>query len=265
MTMFDTVLLDVNGTLLPAGPTPSVDETTWNDLRAVLTRIRAAGITVGLCSDSPVDSLTRLGSGLDLVDFPVIAENGNVLVLRGNSRLVSPFPDATSVQSVICNLADAHSLVRLPDVFAPEFGGSVVGEGYWAFGAGRRASLSVFAGPSFIEDAGVHVLGWAHQSGVELSVDSSPHNGFLGVHPYFCRLEGKRKALEELARQGRKVLMIGDSLADWSPDPFVCCAFVATAKVPQSVRGRAWAVSDRSDTEGVIDLLLRVLARAVKE
>jgi hypothetical protein len=260
---FDLVLLDVNGTLVPSRPArpPSRDEV--DRLAVALAPVRDAGIAVGLCSDSPLERLRDFGHHIGRGapgTFPVVAENGNVVDL-GTPRVTAPFPWRTAVRSLVTRLARERGLVRGADVSAPEFGGRPVEDGAWAFGADRRASVSVFGPRDLVAEAGPYLTGWARDNAVEMSVDCAPRNGFVGVHPYAPTTTGKRRALGVLAREGHRPLMVGDSAADWAPPASgVRCAFVGGTTVPARILAQAWYVSGRPEIDGVIDILRRVAA-----
>ncbi|MEU8567400.1 hypothetical protein AB0C51_03390 [Streptomyces pathocidini] len=259
-----TVLLDVNGTLLPAGSSAHSSRCGWDRLRDALGPLHADGLTVGLCSDSPLEQLREFGRQIGLgtaTTFPVVAENGNVISLDGGIRVMAPFPAAASVRALISEIAAAHGLEQLQDAPAPEFGGTPVTPRTWAFGENRRASVSVFAPPSLVTAAARALGSWALDHGIELGLDRSPRRCFLGVHPYTPYRTGKRRTLEVLAGEGHRPLMVGDSLSDWvPPGRGVRCAFVGDATVPEPVRASAWFASTLPGPDGVVDVLRRVAA-----
>ncbi|MDI5961479.1 HAD family hydrolase [Streptantibioticus silvisoli] len=266
--LFDTVLLDVNGTLVPSVARPPEQGPALRRFRALVRRLTAAGVRVGLCSDSPLEQLRELGTGIGLEaapGFPVIAENGNVVADGAAVRVVTPFPALPQVRAEVERAAVAHGLRRAADVTAPEFGGGPPAPGTWAFGANRRASAGVFGPPDFVRDAARCVALRCGDDGVEVSVGLSPDGSCAGIHPYAPAELGKRTTLARLAgERGRRVLMVGNSPADWIPGvPGVACAFVADDSVPDDVRDAAWYVSPGEDLEGVVDILGRVVRRAV--
>ena len=258
----DTVLLDVNGTLLHGGSSPYLPKGQWERLREAVGLLRADGLAVGLCSDSPLEQLREFGERIGLGStpaFPVVAENGNVVSLRGEVRVMAPFPAAAAVRALVGGIAAAQGLEQREDVAAPEFGGPPPGHRGWAFGDNRRTSVSVFAPPSLVTAAARSLARWADDRGTELGLDCSPRHGFLGVHPYAPCQVGKRRTLEALAREGHRLLMVGDSPADWVPvGRGVRCAFVANTTVSEPVRAAAWFVSTRPGPGGVLDVLRRV-------
>ncbi|MGA4845768.1 hypothetical protein ACOBQB_05705 [Streptomyces sp. G5(2025)] len=252
----------MNGTLLPSGTSSShASRRVRRLLREALALSYARGYAVGLCSDSPLEQLGEFGERVGLgaaSTFPVVAENGNIVSFDGAVRLMTPFPASGAVRGIVGDVAAAHGAERLKDTSSPEFGGTPVSHRTWAFGANRRASVSVFAPPPLITEAARTLAGWARDHGVELGLDRSARHGFLGVHPYTPWHSGKRRTLEVLAREGHRLLMVGDSLADWVPaGRGVRCAFVANAAIPEPVRASAWFVSSRPGPDGVVDVLRR--------
>lgn len=254
--MSDIVLLDVNGTLIPADPAVAPDRDATRQLRHRLVALRARGVRVGLCSDSPLEQLRGFGHRIGLgppATFPLLAENGNVVGLDGRVRVTTPFPDRDRVRAVVSSAAAGHGLTRTDDVIAVEFGGRRLGHGEWGFGANRRASVSVFGPRTFIAAAEAVLARWTRGAG--LSVDASLERGFLGIHPYAPAHTGKARAVTTLARAGHRVLLVGDSRGDWVPDPAVCCAFVGETAITDDIRAAAWHVSTLPDVEGVVDIL----------
>lgn len=260
MTAFDMVLLDVNGTLLPSGASTGPVTQAGSGFTAAVRDLRAAGARVGLCSDSPLEQLRVFGSAIGLGDpgaFPVAAENGNVLAVGAEPRLLVGLSAAAGIRATIVGVAASYGLKQAADAVAPEFGGSPLGEREWAFGANRRASVSAFGPAEFIAAAGAALTDRARWAGI--SVDASPRHRYLGVHPYPLIGAGKRRALTALAGAGHHVLMVGNSLSDWVPaEKGVRCAFVADPALPAYVRASAWFCSPRPDLAGVVDVLTRV-------
>ncbi|MFC6093130.1 hypothetical protein [Saccharothrix lopnurensis] len=255
------VLLDVNGTLVPAGAT-EVDRGALAGVVEAVEGLRGRA-QVGLCSDSPLRSLRDFGTSLGLAEgFPVVAENGNVTRIGGVTRVRVPFPGLAEVRAVIAGTATEHGLRRRGEQESPEFGGAPVEPGVWAFGAGRVASVAVFAEGSFVEAAGRRVAEWAADR-APLAVDSSPAHGFLGVHPYPVLRSGKAAALTALAEAGWEPVMVGDTMSDWvPPGTGVRCGFVGGALVTAEVRAAAWALARSPGAEGVAELLRRIAEEA---
>jgi hypothetical protein len=263
---FDIVLLDVNGTLVPSLPGGRPDPLSLRRFRSLVDRLTGMGVAVGLCSDSPLEQLWEFGGDIGLGEapgFPVVAENGNVAALDGAVRILTPFPARRSIRAGVAKAAAEHRLRRVGDVTAPEFGGSPPASGQWAFGANRRASVSVFGAPDFIDAVQQEVTGWSADNGVPVSVEVSPDRSCAGIHPYARAELGKRTALAQLAsREPKRILLVGNSPADWVPDvDSVRCAFVADPVVPGYVRDAAWYASQKAELEGVIDILGHVIRR----
>ncbi len=262
---FAVVFLDVNGTLVPSDPGVPPEALSLRRFRALVRQLRSMGMVVGLCSDSPLEQLGEFGTRIGLgttPEFPVIAENGNVVAVGGTVRVTTPFPALPDVRAEVIRTAVAHGLARVDDVAAPEFGGRPPFGREWAFGTNRRASASVFGAPDFIHDVRQRVTEWCAHKRIDISVAVGPDGSYAGIHPYALVELGKRVALAELAARdpSKRTLMVGNSPADWVPGvPGVDCAFVADTAVPQYVRDAAWYVSPKSDLEGVIDVLRHVL------
>ncbi|MEU3711140.1 hypothetical protein [Streptomyces catenulae] len=260
-----TVLLDVNGTLVPSVPrrgAPAPE--TSGAFRHAVREVRAAGIRVGLCSDSPVEQLREFGRAIGLgppATFPVLAENGNV-VAGERIRVLTPFPGRDAVRAQVAECADRHGLRHGGELRAPEFGGTPLPPGAWGLGANRRASLSVFGPVPFVAAVERHLTRWAARNSVTLAVEPSPARTYAGIHPYAPIRLGKRRALAGLAAEGlRDVLLVGDSPADWIPGvPGVRSAFVAGAALPAEAEAGAWHRSREPELAGVLDILRRVAA-----
>lgn len=261
---FDVVLLDVNGTLVPSRFDGSLDAGAVGRFRGLVEQLTSTGVAVGLCSDSPLEQLWEFGHefGLgEVAEFPVVAENGNVIAVGGAVRVIAPFPARERIRSEVADVAAEHGLRRVVDVTAVEFGGRRPVGREWAFGANRRASVSVFGPADFVRDAGRSVNAWSAANGVSVSVEFSPNASYAGIHPYRDIDRGKSRALARLVEaEPKRILMVGNSAADWIPDvPGVRCAFVADTSVPLDARVGAWHLSQKPDLEGVIDILDQVI------
>jgi len=260
---FDLVLLDVNGTLVPSLPGERPDADATRRFPRLVRRLTAEGVVVGLCSDSPAEQLWEYGRRLGLgpaagaaPGFPVVAENGNVAADRtGTTDVVTPFPDRDTVREQVARVAAAHALRQAGDVTAPEFGGTEPDAGQWAFGANRRASVSVFGPRPFIHEV----------RRLTPAVELRPDHRYAVIHPYTPIRRGKRIALARLAvRTPRRTLMVGNSPADWIPGvPGVHCAFVHDPAVPGEIWEKSWYASRKKDLEGVVDILEKVLRHHV--
>ncbi|WP_405513230.1 hypothetical protein [Streptomyces canus] len=272
---FDLVLLDVNGTLVPSLPGSRPDAEATRLFPVLVRRLTAEGVVVGLCSDSPAEQLweygRRLGLGLDAASgaapgFPVVAENGNVAADgTGTIDVVTPFPDRSVVCGEVARAAAAHGLHRTGDVTAPEFGGTEPAAGEWAFGANRRASVSVFGPSPFVHEVRRRVPTAIARGRADLSVEFRPDHRYAVIHPYAPVERGKRIALARLAiRTPQRTLVVGNSPADWIPGvPGVRCAFVRDPAVTGEMREASWYASEKNDLEGVVDILENVLRHQV--
>ncbi|WP_030559922.1 HAD family hydrolase [Streptomyces aureocirculatus] len=258
------VLLDVNGTLVPHDtPGPPLPRIAARLARAVALA-HEAGVSVGLCSDSPLEQLRAFGHHIGLGPpgrFPVVAENGAIVAWDGRLRPKRPFPHRAAVRAVVSRRALAAGLRQSQDVVGPEFGGGRPPGDAWAFGANRRSSVSVFAPPDLVTVWARYLTCWGRRAGVRLAVDAAPRHSYLGIHSCVPLRSGKRRVLAELARAGHRVVMVGDSPADWvPPGTGVRCAFVADANVPAAVRAACWHAATRPGAAGVVEVLRRVAA-----
>ncbi|MFJ2111395.1 hypothetical protein ACIOEX_05675 [Streptomyces sp. NPDC087850] len=257
-----TILLDLNGTLIPSSPGAPQDTAGLRKVGQLAQELGAAGSVVGLCSDSPLEQLWEFGQDIGLGEpreFPVVAENGNVADIDGRVRVMTPFAARKQVRSTVAALASEHGLQQADETLAPEFGGVRPGRDQWAFGANRRASVSVFGPRDFLVTVGQRLRDWAGGNHTEISTESSPDGRYLGIHPYRRVDLGKQRTLATLASGQKELLMIGNSLADWVPACYgVRCAFVADSNIPDDVRAEAWRISEQPDVHGVIDILTRL-------
>ncbi|MFG2939703.1 hypothetical protein [Streptomyces sp. NPDC048282] len=262
--LFDVVLLDVNGTLVPSVPDGRTDAIAMSHFCSLVGQLTSMSVAVGLCSDSPVEQLRTFGRSIGLGRsswFPVVAENGNVVAVGSELEVIAPFPALPHIRAEVAKTAARCGLRQVGDVTAPEFGGSTPTRQEWAFGANRRASASVFGAPLFIQRVQQSVTEWSARHRVDASVELSPDGAYAAIHPYAHAELGKRRALAQLAaREPTRTLLVGNSPADWVPHvEGVSCAFVADTSIPEHLRDAAWYASQKTDLEGVIDILQRVI------
>lgn len=240
------VLLDVNGTLFPdESADGTIDPVVIEQLTEISGLLKAKGVSLGLCSDSPVDPLQDLAHRLGL-DGVVVAENGNLVVHDGKKVTVRSLPDIAECRRIIEEIAAREGFVRTDDMLSPEFGGVPLDSGdRWAFGKGRETSVSVFGPAKLIEALGQEIGG-----NDQISVDCSPEYGFFGIHPGRYK-ENKGKTLE-LVRKGRPtVILVGNSMSDWvPPQTGVQCAFVGDARISEEVAAQAFFRADPSAKAG---------------
>jgi hypothetical protein len=262
---FSLVLLDVNGTLIPSGSRGRWDSAYEHQFSYLVGKLATRGIDVGLCSDSPLEQLWRFGHDIGLrgtPHFPAVAENGNVVAIDGEISIFAPFPAREHIEEFVELVAAELGLHRTADVSAPEFGGTVPAEGQWGFGQNRRASVSIFGPPNFVDQVRCRLIAWSGINDVCASIRLSSDQSYAVIHPYSCTEIGKRRAVARLTeRESALILMVGNAIADWIPGvEGVRCAFVAdAAPLPAEVQESAVYCSPRPDLGGVIDILYRVI------
>jgi hydroxymethylpyrimidine pyrophosphatase-like HAD family hydrolase len=250
------VFVDVNGTLFsdesPDGYIPQDD---IEQLKQTVINAGIKGISVGLCSDSPLPQLQILAEKLG-VSGPIAAENGNVLYNNGKTLVINPLSNIESYKQQIYENAQQLGIPQSEDAIAKEFGGNSPEslDQQWSFGANRLASVTVF-GPSQM----VQKLGEVFTGQHDISVDCSPEYNFFAIHPGYDYKQAKGKTLGTLASFGHNVIMIGNSMSDWvDPNTGVKCAFVAKSRVTSEVSEHAAYISDKLFTEGVIDIINKI-------
>lgn len=232
------VLLDVNGTLLPDYEDNfALRDTDVASLVRQVCRLERIGIAVGLCSDSPLDDLVRLADRLSLRG-PIFAESGGVVTYNSEEQQFRFLIERQALFDQIALLAFLHDY-RVPDwaksgVGSPEFANLDdeprfldYESGEWAFGRGRKASLSVFAPAPLIE----LIVDWVRNSGLHhhWHMDVSPEYNFLGIHAYPVQ-ECKGEIIDLMAQFGKQILMVGNSNSDLVREG-AACAFVGNAQI----------------------------------
>lgn len=245
------VFLDVNGTLLDETATDStIDPDALLSFLSAVSALRDNGIAIGLHSDSPQAQLKELANEIGLGDVPIIAENGAILSYNEKTVVLAPLHDKEKHMAHISRIASELGYTHVSDIVAVEFGGTPVsyGNGEWAFGANREASISVFGPAELIRNLGDQFEGAA---------DCSPEYNYLGVHATDSR-QGKAIALKLLKGFGYDVHMVGNSMSDWiDPESAVPCSFVGGARITPEAAGLASYISDLPTIWGVIDCLSR--------
>lgn len=250
------IFIDVNGTLFSDdsedGYIPPEDIAL---LKKSITDTKSRGVSVGICSDSPLPQLQKLAEQLG-IDGPIAAENGNVLFYQESTFLVNSLPYIDMYKHKIRQKGTELGLLQGNDSVAKEFGGehSENLELEWSFGADRVASVTVFGSSKMIS-----LLGELFKDDPDISVDCSPEYNFFALHPGKNYKTSKGKTLSTLTFFGHNILMIGNSMSDWVPgDTGVQCAFVSNHRVSGEVSSQAAYVSDQLLIEGVIDILNRI-------
>lgn len=238
------IFLDVNGTLIRPGES-EVNALARAELITRCAAAEAAGYSIGLCSDSPLDGLQRLAGQLGITG-PIIAENG-ALVANGNARpvVLRFFPNRETAIGTIERIAERHGVRRESDRWAVEFGGKNpnssenTGQAWYAFGAGRHETIAVFGSPEFIAELGK--VDWRALMGGtdEMTFDCNPHAGsygFFSLQPLADYRAGKTRTLEALVQLGIQVRMIGDGESDVAPrSSGVVVGLVGNTKVDPSI------------------------------
>lgn len=251
------VFLDVNGTLFPDESTDGyMPEEDIGSFKKTIAEAKRKGLSVGLCSDSPLPQLEVLAKKLG-VDGPILAENGNILFHAGQTFTLNSLSNIEKLKGQIRSLATKFGFEQTNDCIAPEFGGRRIDvkKSQWGFGANREASVTVFGPPKLIQRLGSRFGG----SQQRFSVDCSPEFNFFAIHPGKNYQVNKGIALNTLAVYGHNVVMVGNSMSDWvEPGHGVLCAFVKDARINSITAGKAGYISDKPVIKGVIDILEKI-------
>lgn len=251
------IFLDVNGTLFPDESTDGyIAEEDIYSLKTAVNKIKEKGLSVGLCSDSPLIQLKEFSQKMG-IDGPIIAENGNIIFNDGQVLVLNELSDIEIYKGQIIDQAHELGFQQTDDSIAPEFGGSPVDvqNSLWSFGANREASITVFGPAYLIERLGSHFNGQKQ----EFSVDCSPEYNFFAIHPGENYKLNKGQALNTLAAFGQNIIMVGNSMSDWvEPEQGVICAFVNGARINSDIVNKAGYISDKQTIKGVIDILEKI-------
>ncbi len=251
------IFIDVNGTMIPEGSTDgfiSLEEQAA--LRSAVCEASRNGISVGLCSDSPLPQLQEFAHSLG-IQGPILAENGNVIYHNDKYLILQSLDSIPALKTQITALSDEFGFTQSEDSVAPEFGGSREPHDShsWSFGANRIASVTVFGPPALIN----HIHAGLTSSAIN-NVDASPQHGYLAIHPGPNYRVNKGRALDTLSVFGHSIMMIGNSISDWvDPARGVRCAFVSNAALPDDIALKAAYISERELLGGVIDIIEKVL------
>lgn len=251
------VFVDINGTLFPDDSTNGyIPEEDIRSFKQTIVGSRKKGLSVGLCSDSPLPQLKVLAEKLG-VDGPVLAENGNILSYGSQTLTLMALSDIELLKEQIGLLAAESGFQQANDCIAPEFGGNQVDvkKSQWGFGANRETSVTVFGPSKLIQRLGSRFGGSQQRFGV----DCSPEFNYFAIHPGENYRLNKGMALNTLAAYGHNVVMVGNSMSDWvDPDHGVICAFVKDARIDSNVVGKTDYISDKPVIKGVIDILEKI-------
>jgi len=247
------VFIDINGTLISEhavdGDIPEEDVIA---LQQVIITVKEKGISVGLCSDSPLPQLQQFAQTIG-IDGPIIAENGNLIYNNGNTLSINSLESSEAYKKIITEEANNMKYEQINDSIAVEFGGKGYDyhSSFWSFGANRETSITVFGPATFIEH-----LGNVFPGNSAYSVDASPEYNYFAIHPGENYKTNKGKTLNLLSQYGHGIIMIGNSMSDWvEPSTGVQCAFVSGSKITEEITMNAAYVSDKPLIQGVIDSL----------
>lgn len=250
------VFLDVNGTLIPDGAKDGfIPKEDMQLLQEAIIEAHSKGISIGLCSDSPLQQLSEFGARLG-ISGPIIAENGNLISNNGNISIVNSLDAIDTIKARVSETANTLNYQQINDSIAPEFGGKKVvsGSTNWSFGANRIASVTVFGPAPLIES-----LGNTYGVSSEYSVDASPEYNYFAIHPGTNFKENKGKILTVLSKYGYNVVMVGNSSSDWvNPESGVQCTFVANSRIDNKIMEKAAFISNEPLVKGVVDIIKKV-------
>lgn len=245
------VFVDVNGTLIPD---ESADGFISNEhmllLQQTLEQAKKKGLSIGLCSDSPLQQLQEFAAKLG-IDGPIIAENGNLVFHSGKTLVINSLASIEAIKAQIYSQASELNYQQGDDCVAPEFGGSKVNfeSNSWSFGANRQTSITVFGPSTLIESLGVTF-------NTDYSVDASPKYNYFAIHPGSNYKVNKGQTLNVLSLYGHNVIMVGNSTSDWvEPTLGAQCAFVSNSRITKDVTEKAAYISNKDLVEGVVDTI----------
>lgn len=249
------IFVDVNGTLFSDNSSDgSIPKADVELLQQSVINATNKGVSVGLCSDSPLPQLLDLSERLGMTG-PIAAENGNILYNNGKVLVVNPLTDRDNYRQQISTIAGELGLQASEEVVAKEFGGNLADvEIQWGFGANRIASVTVFGPPELTQR-----LEETFGNQEDISTDYSPEYSYYAIHSGDDYKQNKGKTLGLLAAYGHNVLMIGNSISDWvNPETGVQCAFVADSRINEDVVQQAAYISNKPLVQGVTDIINKV-------
>lgn len=251
------VFLDVNGTLFPDDSTdgyiPAEDILSF---KQTVARVKGKGLSVGLCSDSPLPQLQTMAEKLG-IDGPILAENGNILSYTDQTFVLNALSDIEVFKEHISSVAAKTGFQQADDCVAPEFGGNSVDvENFqWAFGANRKTSVTVFGPSQLIQ----HLGSGFSDPRQDFSIDCSPEYNYFAIHPGKNYKLNKGKSLNTLVAYNHNVVMVGNSMSDWvEPNRGVLCTFVGGARINPNAADKAGYISEKPVIKGVIDILGKI-------
>jgi hypothetical protein len=252
------VFLDVNGTLIPDDSTDGyIKPEDVSKLQELIRALKEKGMSVGLCSDSPLQQLIHFGSNLG-IDGPVVAENGNIIFYNGNKIILNGINNVERIKSWLTEHLVEYGYPNVEDCIAPEFGGKSFDNPSieWAFGANRETSITVFGS----EEVMRIVYPMIAKCYPSLTIDYSfSLPGYIGIHQGEFKKQ-KGICLNTLSLFGHSIVIVGNSMSDWvERDNGVMCAFVAGSRIDEKTAKNCAYVSDKQTIKGVIDILEKLL------
>lgn len=265
----ECLFLDINGTLILPGE-PGVPELLEEELMQGVERLQRNGISVGLCSDSPLSALTRLASRWGMKG-PILAENGDLVACHDRTASLNAMHSVDLVREAICRIAQRTSHRLLPEMYAVDFGNTVPSlKSGFAFGAGRVNSLSCFADKEFIDvlrkelPTELRMIGGSEQLAFDFNPDCGPY-GVAIIHAGGAIDRGKQRAFSTLRDGGvEKLWMIGDGMAD-----LVAGSGMQSLLVGQSASSKlgqeAIRFTHTPGVAGVIEMIDSVIAERLRE
>lgn len=263
------LFLDLNGTLIQPGES-GVPELLERDLIEAVNQVQASGVSVGLCSDSPLAPLAQLAARWGM-NGPILSENGDLVTSRGQSVALKRIDMMDRVKSEIRRIANTLGYEERPEMYAVDFDSRQTPlSGSFAFGQGRSASISCFADSSLIEQLREELPAALKREGIteSLAFDFNPNCGPYGVailHAGQDVRSGKQDAMDLLPAGGvKKIWMIGDGPADVVVGPSVESFLVGQSKNSPLAR-KAQGSTPLPGVIGAIELMGEVVKRACKE
>ncbi|MBL7159571.1 HAD hydrolase family protein [Candidatus Microgenomates bacterium] len=246
------IFIDVNGTLIAEDSVDGcIDNKALFEFSQAVDQLKKQGFGIGLCSDSPLPQLVEFSQQVGLADGPIIAENGSIISNNGRKIILNELDGISGFKGMIIDVASG-SYKQDKDCVAPEFRGKTpdYSSNFWAFGANRETSVSVFGPPEFIGQ-----LGKVFTDTQGISIDCSPKYNYFAIHPGDCQ-QNKGKTLTLLSQFSYNVIMIGNSQSDWvCPSTGARCAFVRGSRISEETKEKAFYFSDKPTINGVIDIL----------
>lgn len=256
------VLFDLNDTLISQA-THAITAP-QSDLQQAVSQAREGGWDVGLCSNSPHDKLEAWLERHGIAGGPIVSENGSVF----NNQLISTRPfDLDGVRTFVQQWCEDNGIPLLSEeVWAPESGKPQPQEAGVAFGAGRKASVSVFCfrGAGKKDGDLTQRLGQAARERYGMAVDVSPKDGFIGFHNSIDFRQDKGETLRAIgcALLSRDIAtaIIGNAMSDVTMAPTLVHSWIV-GNGDEDARLAADFVVNQPHTRGCIQALQKITAK----